>query len=43
MELLKTNQDKPLSQQYDEIIKTLEEHKKTEAQIDDITVLGIKL
>ncbi len=43
MDLLKRNQDKPLSEQYDAIIETLEEHKKSEAQIDDITVLGIEL
>lgn len=43
MDLLKRNQNKDLSKQYDAIIETLEEHKKAEAQIDDITVLGIQL
>jgi len=43
MKLLQNNLNKPLQEQKEIIVDTLYEHKGSETQIDDITIMGIKI
>ncbi len=43
MELLKDNLNKPINAQHDSIVDALNIHKGNELQIDDITILGVKV
>ncbi|MEN8120593.1 MAG: SpoIIE family protein phosphatase [Bacteroidota bacterium] len=43
MELLKDNMNKPTNEQHNSIVNALNIHKGNELQIDDITILGVKV
>ncbi|RLD68543.1 MAG: serine/threonine protein kinase, partial [Bacteroidetes bacterium] len=43
MELLKDNINKPINEQHNSIVNALNIHKGNELQIDDITILGVKV
>jgi len=41
--LLKGNINKTINEQHSSIVNALDIHKENELQIDDITILGIKI